>query len=68
MRKLPKLCLSILMLAGSLTFGFASSSEALPYNPCYQFDNPSIGCYRTWSPQELCCKGTNRNGCYDLCY
>ena len=38
------------------------------YNPCYQYDNPSIGCYRTWSPQTLCCLSNGKPGCFDLCF
>jgi hypothetical protein len=38
-----------------------------PYNPCYTFDNPSTGCYYTWSPQTYCCLG-NYSWCHDICW
>lgn len=38
-----------------------------PYNPCYTFDNPTTGCYYTWSPQTYCCLG-NYYWCQDICW
>ncbi|MDY7095169.1 MAG: hypothetical protein SX243_19505 [Acidobacteriota bacterium] len=38
-----------------------------PYNPCYTFDDPTTGCYYTWSPQTYCCLG-NYYWCHDICW
>lgn len=48
--------------------GMTAPSTGIVWNPCYTFDNNPPGCYRTWSPQTFCCKGSGINGCYDVCY
>lgn len=69
MKKLFKFSLSALMLAGSFVLSFGTPAPAYSsHNPCHQYDNKPLGCYRTWSPQTYCCFGTNRNGCYDICW
>jgi hypothetical protein len=68
MKKISKLCLSALMLAGSFVLSFGTPAPAYSsHNPCHNLDNKPLGCFRTWSPQTLCCRGNNRNGCYTIC-
>lgn len=65
MKALPKLCLSVLMLAGSLTL--APKPIEATHNPCHNLDNPLTGCYRLWNPQTLCCRGNGRPNCPTIC-
>jgi len=68
MKKIFKLGLSTLMLVGSFVLSLGTPTPAYSsHNPCHNLDNSPPGCFRTWSPQTLCCRGNNRNGCFTIC-
>jgi len=42
-------------------------TPSLVPNPCYQFDNPSTGCYYKWRPSDFCCVSPSA-WCPAICY